>query len=287
MTATILDGRKIADEILLQIKQQIEVIIQSGKLIPGLAIILVGNDNASKIYVENKMKACDQTGIHSKILQLPARITEKELLLIIDDLNNDESIHGIIVQLPLPKHINADNIIAHISLTKDVDGFHPYNLGRLAQGLSCVHSCTAKGIMHLMQAYNISLIGKQAVIVGASNIVGKPVAFELLSANATVTICHRYTQNLSKIVSTADILIIAVGKANFIMADWLNSHAVVIDVGINKLGDKIVGDVNFFSAVKKVKYITPVPGGVGPMTVAMLLQNTLITYAKIQQNSLK
>jgi methylenetetrahydrofolate dehydrogenase (NADP+)/methenyltetrahydrofolate cyclohydrolase len=250
--------------------------LESQGLIPGLAVILVGDNPASKVYVSMKEKACRDVGIHSDEYQLPAETGENELIALIDSLNRKKSIHGILVQLPLPKHINESKIVEAISPEKDVDGFHPYNVGRLITGKPIFQPCTPYGIMVMLKKSGIDLTGKEVVVVGRSNIVGKPVAFMCLQQNATVTLCHSQTRNLPDKVRMADVLIAAVGKPEMIKGDWIKEGAVVIDVGVNRVDDKkLVGDVEFSVASQRASYITPVPGGVGPMTITMLLYNTL------------
>ena len=285
----IIDGKKTATEIKEELKTEISEIIQEGKNPPGLVTILVGDDPASSVYVKMKNKACAEIGMYSEIKKLSAETTEEELLDIIDDYNKNPKIHGILVQLPLPKHIDEDKIIESISPKKDVDGFHPYNVGNLVIGKETFKSCTPYGIVELLKRYNIETKGKHVVVVGRSNIVGKPIANLMLQkeegANSIVTICHSAAHDLSYYTKQADILIAAIGKANFITEDMVKENVVVIDVGINsvdapetKKGYKLVGDVDFENVSKKASYITPVPGGVGPMTIAMLLKNTLQAY---------
>jgi methylenetetrahydrofolate dehydrogenase (NADP+)/methenyltetrahydrofolate cyclohydrolase len=251
--------------------------VDAGLRAPGLAVVLVGQDPASQIYVGSKRKACDEVGFISKSFDLPAATSETELLALIDELNNDKEIDGILVQLPLPAGIDTTKVIEQIDPEKDVDGFHPYNVGRLCQRIPKLRSCTPKGVMTLLERYNIAVRGKHAVIVGASNIVGRPMTLELLLAGATTTTCHRFTKNLEQHVRQADILIIAVGKPNFIPGEWIKEGATIMDVGINRLDSgKLVGDVEYDIAREKARHITPVPGGVGPMTVATLIENTLL-----------
>lgn len=245
-----------------------------------MAVILVGSDPASQIYVESKRKNCEELGMYSKSYDLPQNTTENELLNLIDELNNDPLIDGILVQLPLPEHINSTSVIERISPDKDVDGFHPYNVGRLCQRIPTLRACTPYGIIKLLESTKIDFYGKHAVIVGASNIVGRPMALELLLAGCTVTVTHRFTRDLEFHIKQADILIVAVGKPQFIPGDWIKEGAIVIDVGINRIDGKLVGDIEFEKAKNKASYITPVPGGVGPMTVAMLMFNTLYAYEK-------
>jgi len=285
----IIDGKKTASEIKEELKTEISKIVKEGKNPPGLVTILVGDDPASSVYVKMKNKACAAIGMYSEIKKLDAETTEEELLSIIDDYNNNSKIHGILVQLPLPKHIDEDKIIESISPKKDVDGFHPYNVGNLVIGKETFKSCTPYGIVELLKRYNIETKGKHVVVVGRSNIVGKPIANLMLQkeegANSIVTICHSAAKDLSYFTKQADILIAAIGRANFITEEMVKENVVVIDVGINsidapetKKGYKLVGDVDFENVSNKASYITPVPGGVGPMTIAMLLKNTLQAY---------
>jgi len=275
MTAQLLNGKQLADKIQYQLKQTIAHECAQGIRPPGLAVVLVGSDPASQIYVEKKRKACEDIGIFSIAYNLPSETLQAELLKIIDELNNNTTIDGILVQLPLPKYIDNNLILEKIKPEKDVDGFHPYNLGRLAQRRPLLRPCTPLGIIKLLESINFEPHGKHAVVVGASNIVGRPMALELLLAGCTVTVCHRFTFDLAHHVSQADLLVAAVGKPNLINSDWIKPGAIVIDVGINRLANgKLVGDVELETAKNKASWITPVPGGVGPMTVAMLLSNT-------------
>src|SRR3990167_2213680 len=285
MTAKIIDGKAIAAEIKQDIHEKIKQRHIQGHRAPGLAVILVGEDPASAIYVQNKRQACEQAGIHSIYHHLPEQIEENKLIEIINSLNHDKEVDGILLQLPLPKHLNADKILEFIDPYKDVDGFHPYNLGRLAQRRPLFRPCTPYGVMmmldHIQQIYK----GKHAVIIGASNIVGRPMALELLIAGATVTICHRFTHDISYYVKQADILVSAVGKENLIKGHWIKEGSTIIDVGQNRLADgRLVGDVEFEIASQKAAWITPVPGGVGPMTVATLLKNTLTAAEDAYKN---
>ena len=276
MSAQIIDGKKIAAEHRLVIKEAVEVRLAKKLPAPGLAVILIGENPASEIYVASKRRACEEVGFVTESYNLPASTTETELLKLIDELNAANHVHGILVQLPLPKQINSDSILDRIHPEKDVDGFHPYNLGRLAQRRPALRPCTPYGIIQLLASTGVSLYGLEAVVVGASNIVGRPMGLELLLAGCTTTICHRYTQNLESHVRRADVLVAAVGKPHFIKGDWIKLGALVIDVGINRLENgKVVGDVEFEIAKERAAWITPVPGGVGPMTVAMLSKNTL------------
>ena len=272
----IIDGNRIAQEIRNEIKAKTERLKLDTGIVPGLAVMLVGDDPASKIYVKRKENACNEVGFYSREYKLPADTDEKTVLATIDALNQDAAIHGILVQLPLPGHINPAHIIEAIDPAKDVDGFHPVNIGRLLTGQTCHMACTPKGIMELLDRSGIKIEGKEAVIVGRSNIVGKPLFLMLLARNATVTVCHTKTKDLAEVTRRADILIAAAGKAEMIRGDMVREGAVVIDVGINRLGDgRLVGDVAFAEVSPRSSHITPVPGGVGPMTIAMLLGNTL------------
>jgi len=271
-----IDGKAVAAELRKEIAAKVEARRAAGLPAPGLAVVLVGEDPASKVYVGSKVKACEEVGFLSQNFRLEASTSQEELLALIDKLNADPQIHGILVQLPLPKQIDVQAVIERIDPKKDVDGFHPYNLGRLAGKAPTLRPCTPYGCMRLLKAYGIDPMGKKAVVVGASNIVGRPVALELLMERATVTICHSKTRDLPGELAQADIVIAAVGIPQFIKGEWLKPGAVVIDVGINRLENgKLVGDVDFDSAYEKASAITPVPGGVGPMTIACLLQNTL------------
>ncbi len=271
-----IDGKKIAAELRISIKKQVESRINRGASKPGLAVILVGENPASEVYVRNKRNACDEVGFYSLSKKLPYGTTEDEILTIIDELNNDPAINGILVQLPLPEHINEEKIIEAIDVLKDVDGFHPYNIGRLALRMPVLRSCTPKGIMTLLKSTNVPLEGKEAVVIGASNIVGRPVSLELLMARCTVTTCHSRTLNVEEHVKRADIIIAAVGIHGFVKGEWVKPGAIVIDVGINRLETgKLAGDVDYEAASNNASWITPVPGGVGPMTIASLLENTL------------
>jgi methylenetetrahydrofolate dehydrogenase (NADP+)/methenyltetrahydrofolate cyclohydrolase len=272
----IIDGKAIAAEIRQELKQRVEGFKELFGFKPGLAVILVGTDPASRVYVNNKRKACEEIGYESYIYEFPAEITEEHLLKTIYYLNGQEAIHGILVQLPLPKHIDEKKILYAIKPTKDVDAFHPRNVGLLTLGTPVFKPCTPAGVMELLKRSNIDITGKECVIVGRSNIVGKPLAMMLLQANGTVTVCHSKTENLSDVTHRADILITAIGKPEFFTEEYIKPGAVVIDVGINRKADgKLVGDVAFnHQVLAKVSAITPVPGGCGPMTIAMLMQNT-------------
>ena len=276
MTAKILDGKGTADNILNNIRRQVEERIKAGKRAPGLAVILVGDNPASSIYVRNKRRSCEIAGVHSVSIDLPATTTQEELLACIDRLNEDPAIDGVLVQLPLPEHVDSETVIERIHPDKDVDGFHPYNVGRLALGMPMLRPCTPFGVMTLLKLTGEDLRGKNALVVGASNIVGRPMNLELLHAECTVTIAHKLTRDLPGFIRQAEILVVAIGNPNFIKGEWIKEGAIVIDVGINRLPDgKICGDVEFASASQRASWITPVPGGVGPMTVATLLENTL------------
>lgn len=285
MAAQIIDGKLISQTVRQEVAARVKARVEAGLRAPGLAVILVGQDPASQIYVSSKRKACDEVGFISKSFDLPATTDETELLALIDELNNDNTIDGILVQLPLPAGIDTTKVIEQIVPEKDVDGFHPYNVGRLCQRIPKLRACTPKGVMTLLERYNISVRGQHAVIVGASNIVGRPMTLELLLAGATTSTCHRFTQNLESHVRQADILVVAVGKPNFIPGEWIKEGATVIDVGINRLeSGKLVGDVEYDVAREKARHITPVPGGVGPMTVATLIENTLHACEQYHSN---
>jgi len=276
MSARLLDGKATADALLLQIRQAVDARVAAGKSRPGLAVILLGDNPASALYVRNKRRACELAGVSDLAHNLPTDTSQAELLALIDRLNDDPSVDGILVQLPLPPHIDANTVIDHISPAKDVDGFHPYNIGRLLQRRPTLRPCTPYGVMRLLAQTGLDLTGKEAVVVGASNIVGRPMALELLLAGATVTVCHSATRDLPAHVGRAELLVVGVGRPEMVKGDWLREGAVVIDVGINRLPDgRVVGDVEFAAARERASWITPVPGGVGPMTVATLLQNTL------------
>ncbi|MDA9271851.1 bifunctional methylenetetrahydrofolate dehydrogenase/methenyltetrahydrofolate cyclohydrolase FolD [bacterium] len=275
MTASILDGKHVSAQIRAKIKHEVTTRVLSGLRPPGLAVILVGENPASSIYVNSKQKACLDVGFHSSIYRLASNTTQNDLVALIDELNVSDVIDGILVQLPLPVQINPAVIIEKISPYKDVDGFHPYNLGRLAQGNPTLRPCTPYGIIKLLEHYQLPLLGKHAVVIGSSNIVGRPMGLEFLLAKSTVTICHRATQGLEKHVRMADIIVAATGTLDVIDIQWLNSNQIVIDVGMHRLPNgSLRGDVDFQTAKNKVAWITPVPYGIGPMTIAMLLQNT-------------
>lgn len=276
MSAKIIDGKQIAAELRQRLHLKVEARVAAGQPAPGLAVILVGNDPASEVYVRNKRLACSETGINSISHDLPTDASQADLLALIDELNIDPTVDGILVQLPLPKHIDSYAIIDRINPSKDVDGFHPYNFGRLAQHKPVLRPCTPRGCMTLLESTGVPLEGKDAVVVGASNIVGRPMALELLMARCTVTICHSKTVDLAAKIKAADIVVSGVGIPGLIKGDWIKEGAIVIDVGINRLDNgKLTGDVEFESAAQRAAWITPVPGGVGPMTIASLLENTL------------
>ena len=276
MSAQIIDGKAIAAQLRQDIKQRVDARLAKGLRAPGLAVVLVGENPASQVYVGSKRRGCEETGILSLSNDLPAEATQDELLALIDQLNDDATIDGILVQLPLPEHIEVETVIERIHPDKDVDGFHPYNIGRLTIQMPTLRPCTPRGSMTLLESTGVDLKGLDAVIVGASNIVGRPMALELLMAGCTVTVCHSKTRDLQEKLSKADIVVAAVGRPEMIKGEWLKEGVMVIDVGINRLeSGKLVGDVEVASASEKASYITPVPGGVGPMTVATLLQNTV------------
>jgi methylenetetrahydrofolate dehydrogenase (NADP+)/methenyltetrahydrofolate cyclohydrolase len=272
---TILDGKKLSQKIKEEVKKEATELKEKG-ITPGLAVILVGNDPASQVYVGMKAKACKESGIYSVVHEFPETISQKELLETIEMINKNPNIHGLLIQLPLPKHIDTTKVLEAVDPSKDVDGFHPYNVGRLVAGLDSFAPCTPLGVMEMFKEYNIDVKGLDACVVGASNIVGKPMQALLLNEFATVDICHIHTKNLAEHTKRADIVIVGVGKINLITADMIKEGAIVVDIGINKTEDgKLVGDVDFENVSKKASYITPVPGGVGPMTIAMLLKNTI------------
>lgn len=277
MTAQIINGKAISEALLNDIKAKITTRLSTGKRAPCLAVVLVGADPASHIYVRNKRLASEKAGIKSIVHELPATISEVELFALIDNLNNDPNIDGILVQSPLPAQISDEKIIERIHVDKDVDGFHPYNIGRLAVRQPTLRSCTPFGVIKMLQASKIDLMGLDAVIVGVSNHVGRPMALELLLAGCTTTSCHRHTKNLADNIKRADLIVAAAGKPGLIKGEWIKPGAIVIDIGINRLDDgTICGDVDFEAAKQRASYITPVPGGVGPMTVATLMENTLL-----------
>ena len=276
MTAQLIDGKAIAASLRQQIAQRVAERHEQGLRTPGLAVILVGSDPASQVYVSHKRKDCEEVGFLSKAYDLPASTTQAELEALIDQLNDEPSIDGILVQLPLPAHLDASLLLERIRPDKDVDGFHPYNIGRLAQRMPLLRPCTPKGIMTLLQTTGVDLYGLHAVIVGASNIVGRPMAMELLLAGCTVTVTHRFTRDLPRHVADADLLVVAAGKPGLVHGEWIKPGAIVIDVGINRQADgKLIGDVEYDTALPRAGWITPVPGGVGPVTRACLLENTL------------
>lgn len=275
-TAQLLDGRAVADGMIDAMAQVVQSHVAGGGQAPGLAVVLVGDDPASEVYVSHKVRACERVGIHSSAHRLPATVREADLLALIDTLNADDSIHGILVQLPLPGGLNAQKVTHHIAPDKDVDGFHPTNMGLLAQRTPAIRPCTPKGIINLLHHYGLDPKSKDALVVGASNIVGRPLMLELLLAGATVTIAHRFTTNLETHVRRADLLCVAVGRPELIEPSWIREGAIVVDVGINRGADgKIRGDLDFEAVSKRASWLTPVPGGIGPMTVATLLQNTI------------
>jgi methylenetetrahydrofolate dehydrogenase (NADP+)/methenyltetrahydrofolate cyclohydrolase len=284
MTATLIDGKTIAQQLRTSVKDKVAQRIASGKRAPGLAVILVGDDPASQVYVGSKRRGCEEVGFVSRSYDLPDTTTEAELLALVEQLNNDDEVDGILVQLPLPEGLDANLVIEHINPEKDVDGFHPSNVGKLALRQPGLRPCTPKGIMTLFNSTGVSPYGLEALVVGASNIVGRPMTLELLLAGCTVTTTHRFTKDLESKVRQADLLVVAVGKPGFIPGEWIKEGAIVIDVGINRLDNgKLVGDVEFDIAAEKAAFITPVPGGVGPMTVASLIENTLIACEQFGQ----
>ncbi|KZN34862.1 bifunctional methylenetetrahydrofolate dehydrogenase/methenyltetrahydrofolate cyclohydrolase FolD [Pseudoalteromonas luteoviolacea] len=276
MTANIIDGKAIAKQVRSTVAKRVEQRVAEGLRAPGLAVVLVGQDPASQVYVGSKRKACEEVGFVSKSYDLPNDTSEEQLLELVDNLNVDPEVDGILVQLPLPEGLDAEKILERIHPSKDVDGFHPYNVGRLAQRMPALRPCTPKGIITLLDSTGVRYKGMHAVVVGASNIVGRPMSLELLLAGCTTTVCHKFTQDLEAHVRRADLLVVAVGKPEFIPGDWVKEGAIVIDVGINRLeSGKLVGDVQYDKAEQNASFITPVPGGVGPMTVASLIENTL------------
>jgi methylenetetrahydrofolate dehydrogenase (NADP+)/methenyltetrahydrofolate cyclohydrolase len=276
MSANILDGKAIAADLRSDIKAQVTRMTEAGERPPGLVVILVGEDPASQVYVRNKQRSCEEVGFLSELHRLPDDTTEAELIAHIDELNGREDVDGILVQLPLPRQIDEETVIERILPTKDVDGFHPYNVGRLALRMPILRPCTPKGVMTMLERTGQKLEGLDAVIIGQSNIVGRPMALELLAARCTITVCHSRTKDLPQKIANADIVVAAVGRPNFIRGEWIKPGALVIDVGINRLEDgSLCGDVDFAGASERAAWITPVPGGLGPMTVATLLENTL------------
>ena len=285
MSARILDGKLIAQRLTSEVSERVAARVASGRRAPGLAVVLVGEHAASQIYVRNKRRTTDAVGMRSLAIDLPATVREAELLSSIDRLNADPDVSGILVQLPLPAQIDPEAVIERIDPRKDVDGFHPYNVGRLVLRVPALRPCTPQGCMRLLAATGESLAGKHAVVIGQSNIVGRPMALELLMARCTVTICHSATRDLAQLVHQADIIIAAVGKPLFVQGEWIGEGAIVIDVGINRTSEgKLVGDVDFAAASARAAWITPVPGGVGPMTIATLLANTLCA-AELQEKA--
>ncbi|ATJ82706.1 bifunctional methylenetetrahydrofolate dehydrogenase/methenyltetrahydrofolate cyclohydrolase FolD [Halomonas beimenensis] len=277
MTAQLIDGKSIAARVRQQVARQVQARREAGGRVPGLAVVLVGEDPASAVYVRNKHRACEEAGIQSIKHQLPAGTSQEELEALVDRLNADTAVDGILVQLPLPDHLDPRPILERILPHKDVDGFHPYNLGRLAQRLPLLRPCTPKGVITLLQETGLKLRGLDATVVGASNIVGRPMALELMLAGCTTTVCHRFTRNLEEHVRRAELLVVAVGRPGLVKGEWVRDDAIHIAVGINRQKDgRLVGDVEFEPAAARASYITPVPGGVGPMTVASLLENTLL-----------
>jgi len=276
MTANIIDGKAIAKQVRNAVASKVKQRVENGLRAPGLAVVLVGLDPASQVYVGSKRKACEEVGFVSKSYDLPADSSEQQILDLVDSLNNDPEVDGILVQLPLPEGLNAEKVLERITPHKDVDGFHPYNIGRLAQRMPALRPCTPKGIITLLDSTGVKYRGMHAVVVGASNIVGRPMSLELLLAGCTTTVCHKFTKDLEEHVRRADLVVVAVGKPAFIPGDWIKEGAIVIDVGINRLDTgKLVGDVEYDVAQTNASFITPVPGGVGPMTVASLIENTL------------
>ena len=286
MTAKLIDGKKIAEKIISEIKDKVITNQSEGIAPPGLAVIQVGEDPASSVYVRNKRKACEEVGMKSFNFDLDQSTTQKELIELVESLNNNTEVNGILIQLPLPSHINETIVIETINPSKDVDGFHPYTIGRLMQRIPLLRPCTAIGVITMLEAIEIDPKGMNAVIVGASNLVGRPLNLELLLKGATTTVCHKFTKNLKDHVMSADILAVAVGKPNFIPGSWIKEDAIVFDIGINRdENGKLTGDVDFDSAKEKASWISPVPGGVGPMTVAMLIKNTLLASELVLESN--
>jgi len=285
MTAKLIDGKAISEQVKAHVAEGVKERLEKGLRAPGLVVILVGADPASEVYVRNKANSCKQVGFKSETLSLPDTTSQEELEALIDQYNADDEIDGILVQLPLPEQLDSDKLLERIKPDKDVDGFHPFNIGRLAQRMPLLRSCTPKGIMTLLESTGQTIRGKDAVIVGASNIVGRPMGLELLLAGCTVTTTHRFTQNLPEKVSQADIVVVAVGKPGLVKGEWIKKGAIVIDVGINRLDcGKLAGDIEFDIARERAGWITPVPGGVGPMTVATLMENTLYAANALHKN---
>lgn len=282
MSAQIIDGKQIASQVRQQVRAGIDARLSAGKRAPCLAVVLVGSDPASQVYVRNKKNACTEVGITSKAFDLPAETSREELLQLVDQLNDDADIDGILVQLPLPAQLDATEILERIRPDKDVDGFHAFNLGRLAQRIPALRPCTPKGVMTLLESTGVDLHGQEAVVVGASNIVGRPMTLELLLAGCTTTTTHRFTRDLEGHVRRADIVVVGVGIPGLVKGEWIKPGAIVIDVGINRLDDgRLVGDVEYETAAERAGWITPVPGGVGPMTVATLMENTLEAASRL------
>ncbi|MBL4832511.1 MAG: bifunctional methylenetetrahydrofolate dehydrogenase/methenyltetrahydrofolate cyclohydrolase FolD [Pseudomonas sp.] len=282
MSAQLIDGNATAKAMRESIRQRVEARTKTGLRAPGLAVVLVGNDPASEVYVSHKRKDCEQVGIISTAYDLPDTTSQAELITLIDELNSNDEIDGILVQLPLPAGLNSDEILERIDPKKDVDGFHPFNVGRLAQRLPLLRPCTPAGVVDLLDGTGQDITGMHAVIVGASNIVGRPMGLELLLKGCTVTTCHRFTKDLASFVKQADIVVVAVGKPGIVQGEWIKEGAIVIDVGINRLeSGKLIGDVDFEAAAERASFITPVPGGVGPMTRAKLLENTLFACEEL------
>jgi len=276
----IIDGKLVSASIRAEIAAEVEG-LKLKDVVPGLAVVIIGENPASQSYVRNKQRTCEKLGMYSEKYELEEAVTEEALLKLIADLNKNDKIHGILVQLPLPKHIDESRIIEAIDPKKDVDGFHPINVGKLSLGVECLKPCTPSGMIKLLEYYDIDIEGKEAVVLGRSNIVGKPIALMLLEKNATVTVCHSRTKDLEKVLKRADIVIVAIGRAHFLKVDMIKDGAVVIDVGINRIESGLVGDVDYDTVKEKASYITPVPGGVGPMTITMLMKNTLEACKKI------
>ena len=286
MTAKLIDGKKIAEKIISEIKDKVITNQSEGIAPPGLAVIQVGKDPASSVYVRNKRKACEEVGMKSFNYDLDKSTSQQELIELVDSLNNNAEVNGILIQLPLPSHINETIVIETINPSKDVDGFHPYTIGRLMQRIPLLRPCTAIGVITMLEAIEIDPKGMNAVIVGASNLVGRPLNLELLLKGATTTVCHKFTKNLKDHVMSADILAVAIGKPNFIPGSWIKEDAIVFDIGINRdENGKLTGDVDFDSAKEKASWISPVPGGVGPMTVAMLIKNTLLASELVLESN--
>ncbi|MFT6915863.1 MAG: methylenetetrahydrofolate dehydrogenase (NADP+)/methenyltetrahydrofolate cyclohydrolase [Motiliproteus sp.] len=284
MSAQIIDGKRIASTVRQQVKAGVQTRLDQGKRAPGLAVILIGGDPASQVYVSHKRRACEEVGIHSTAFDLPDSTSQQALLALVDELNNRPDIDGILVQLPLPEHLDANLVLERIHPDKDVDGFHPYNIGRLVQRMPLLRPCTPKGVMTLLESTGVAIRGLDACVVGVSNIVGRPMALELLLAGVTVTTAHRFTRNLDQKVAQADIVVVGVGKPGLVKGEWIKPGAIVIDIGINRMENgKLTGDIEFKTAAERAGWITPVPGGVGPMTVATLMENTLFAANELHQ----